>query len=405
MSKTPQQTISPTELIILLGLMTSLGALTIDLQLPAMPDIAAAFGLAPGNEQQWMITSYMFGFAVAQLFYGPVADSVGRKPVLLFGLSVYIFASIACLLADSFSLFLAARALQGVGAAAARIMVNAITRDHFAGNEMAKVTSLVMMIFIMVPVFAPTLGALILKLGPWQTIIYAYLIFGIVMAIWVIWRLPESLSKDNKRPFNFTQIWLSFKTVLNEPVSMVFAIISGLVFSGFMAYLNASEQIFSQMYDAKDKFPQIFGGIALFFGLAAFLNAKVVMRLGVYLVTFWAMLLLFVVNLLGLMLAWFYAGIPPFWLLVFYLGFINVCIGLIYGNLIAIAMLPLGNHAGMGASVIGVVSALIAASLGAFISQQVSDNVIAIVLGFFGSSLLAFTLLFIFRKQVIEVTN
>lgn len=405
MSKIQASVISSTELIVLLGLMTSLGALTIDLQLPAMPEIAAAFGLAPGNEQQWMITSYMFGFAAAQLFYGPVSDSIGRKPVLLFGLAVYIVGSIACLWVESFSLFLAARALQGVGAAAARIMVNAITRDHFAGNEMAKVTSLVMMIFIMVPVFAPTLGALILKFGPWQSIIYAYLCFGILLTIWVVLRLPESLSETKQRSFNLTQIWLSFKAVLNEPVSMVFAIISGLVFSGFMAYLNASEQIFSQMYDAKDKFPQIFGGIALFFGLAAFLNAKIVMRVGVYLVTFWAMFLLLLVNSIGFALTSIYGGLPPFWLLVFYLGFINICIGLIYGNLIAIAMLPLGNHAGMGASVIGVVSALIAASLGAFISQQISDNVTAVVMGFFGSSVLAFLLLFIFRKRVIEVTS
>lgn len=405
MSEIKEHAISPFELIILLGLMTSLGALTIDLQLPAMPEIAAAFGLAPGNQQQWMITAYLFGFAVAQLFYGAISDSIGRKPVLMFGLVVYILASILCLLVESFTLFLAARALQGVGAAAARIMVNAIARDHFAGNEMAKVTSLVMMIFILVPVLAPTLGAIILQFGTWITIIYAYLAFGVLLAFWVLWRLPESLSDAHKKDFNLTQIWSSFKAVLSEPVSMVFAIISGLVFSGFMAYLNASEQIFSQMYDAKNQFPQIFGGIALFFGLAAFLNAKIVMKLGVYCVTYWAMFLLLFVNVIGMSITWVFNGLPPFWLLVFYLGFINICIGLIYGNLIAIAMLPLENHAGMGASVIGVISAMIAASLGILISQQINDNVMAISLGFLGSSLMAFALLFVFRKQVIEVTS
>ena len=185
------------ELILLLALMTSLGALTIGLQLPAMPLILESFGLTAANQQQWMITAYMFGFAGAQIFYGPISDSFGRKPVLIFGLTVYVLASIACLLADSYWLFLASRGLQGVGAASARIMVNAITRDFFQGNEMAKVTSLVMLIFIMVPVFAPALGSGILLIGDWHLILWAYMFFGIFVMFWSPFRLPESLAIEN----------------------------------------------------------------------------------------------------------------------------------------------------------------------------------------------------------------
>ncbi len=392
--------ISYGELIILLAMMTSLGALTIDLQLPAMPLIVESFGLEANNQQQWIITAYMLGFAVAQIFYGPLSDSLGRKPILLFGIGIYVLASVACLFAESYWMFLMARTFQGIGAAAARIMVNAITRDHFAGNEMARVTSLVMMIFIMVPVFAPSLGSLILWLGPWHNILYTYVIFAVVIMLWSLWRLPESLAEENRKPLVFKQHFMAFKWVVRQPISMAFASISGVIFSGFMAYLNSAQQLFSQLYGAGDAFPLIFGGIALFFGLAAFINAKVVMKFGALLVTLRAMLLMLSANGVGLALVWLYGGLPPLWLLIINLGIINICIGMVFGNLIAIAMLPLGSHAGMGASVIGVVSALIAATLGIIISQQLTDTVTPIIMGFFLTSVLAFGLLMLFKNKV-----
>ncbi len=387
------------ELVILLAFLTSLGALTIDLQLPAMPMILQSFGLTEANQQQWMITAYMFGFAGAQIFYGPLSDSLGRKPVLLFGLTVYVLASIGCLLADSYWLFLIARGVQGIGAASARIMVNAITRDYFQGNEMAKVTSLVMLIFIMVPVFAPALGSLIMLFGDWHLILWVYIAFGIVVMIWSMRRLPESLAAENKKPLNLEKIKLAFVQVVSEPLSISFAIISGVIFAGFMAYLNAAEQIYSQIYGAKQQFPYLFGGIALFFGVAAFINSKIVMRFGAMNVTFYGMLVLLLTNLISLLGVVFYAGIPPLWLFVVMMAGINVCIGLAYGNLMAIAMLPLGHIAGMGASVIGTISAILAAGFGVFISQQLELTVTPVMLGFFITSLLAFVLVYYFRHH------
>ena len=387
------------ELVILLAFLTSLGALTIDLQLPAMPMILQSFGLTEANQQQWMITAYMFGFAGAQIFYGPLSDSLGRKPVLLFGLTVYVLASIACLLADSYWLFLIARGVQGIGAASARIMVNAITRDYFQGNEMAKVTSLVMLIFIMVPVFAPALGSLIMLFGDWHLILWVYIAFGIVVMIWSMSRLPESLAAENKKPLNLEKIKLAFVQVVSEPLSISFAIISGVIFAGFMAYLNAAEQIYSQIYGAKQQFPYLFGGIALFFGVAAFINSKIVMRFGAMNVTFYGMLVLLLTNFISLLGVVFYAGIPPLWLFVVMMAGINVCIGLAYGNLMAIAMFPLGHIAGMGASVIGTISAILAAGFGVLISQQLELTVTPVMLGFFITSLLAFVLVYYFRHH------
>ena len=326
------KTIYYAELIFLLALMTSLGALTIDLQLPAMPLILESFGLSESNQQQWIITSYMLGFASAQIFYGPLSDSYGRKPILVFGLLVYIGASLACIFAESYWVFLMARATQGIGAASTRIMINAITRDFFRGNEMAKVTSLVMLIFIMVPVFAPSLGGLILWISEWHTILYVFVGFGLLILIWSLLRLPESLKPEDKKDLNWNQLIDTFKRVISEPISMTFAVISGVIFSGFMAYLNSAEQIFSQMYNAKDSFPIIFGMIAIFFGVAAFINSKIVMIYGAMKVTFFAMKLMIISNLIALTFTIYFSGLPPLWLFAVNLGVINICIGLVYGN-------------------------------------------------------------------------
>lgn len=391
---------NPIELVLLLAVYTSIGALTIDLQLPAMPLILQSFGFSESNQQQWIITAYMLGFALAQIFYGPVSDSVGRKPVLLFGLSVYIFASVMCIVADSYFGFLAARALQGVGAAAARIMVNAITRDFYSGNEMAKITSLVMIIFIMVPVLAPTLGSLILWTGPWQHILYVFVGFGLLAFIWTVARLPESLNSRNKKPFNLVQIKTTFKAVIKQPITMVFALVSGVIFSGFMAYLNSAEQIYSKIYAANHLFPYLFGIIALFFGVAAFINAKIVMKFGALKVTNWSMVLMVISTSMYLLVAMWFEGIPPLWSFVVMMIVVNVCIGLVYGNVMAIAMFPLGEHAGMGASVIGMVSALLAAGLGIMISQQLDLTIYPIVIGFFVTSLFAMLLVRVFGKDI-----
>ncbi|MFK8013211.1 MAG: multidrug effflux MFS transporter [Marinicellaceae bacterium] len=394
-----------TELIILLALMTSLGALTIDLQLPAMPLILQSFGLNEANQQQWIITAYMLGFASAQIFYGPLSDSFGRKPILFFGLTIYIGASLACIFAESYWVFLLARATQGIGAAAARIMINAITRDFFEGNEMAKVTSLVMLIFIMVPVFAPSLGGLILWLSEWHSILYVFVGFGIILFIWVMLRLPESLKPEDKKHFNFIQLKDTFSRVVSEPVSMTFAVISGIIFSGFMAYLNSSEQIFSQMYNEKDAFPVIFGIIALFFGVAAFVNSKIVMKYGAVKVTYYALLMMMLSNATLLFLTLYFDGLPPLEIFATMMGVINICIGLVYGNVMAIAMFPLGRMAGMGASVIGLISAFLAAGIGIFISQQITSTIVPITLGFLGTSIVAFILMFKYRKLKFSENN
>ncbi len=403
--KKNQQQIFYFELIVLLAMLSSLGALTIDLQLPAMPDILASFGLHEANMQQWIVSAYMLGFASVQIIYGPISDSVGRKPVVIFGLLVYIGASFWLLVADDYWVFLLARGLQGVGAAAARIMINAITRDFFKGDEMAKVTSLVMLIFILVPVFAPTVGSLLLWLGHWHLILYVFLGFGLAVLLWTWLRLPESLAPHHKKPLRLARLKSSFLQVVTEPLAIVFAIVSGVIFSGFMAYLNSAEQIFATLYGVPEKFPYIFGLLALFFGLAAFINSRVVMRFGAMRVTLYALMALVVINMLHIGLMLMYGGLPPLWLFVTAVALINMCVGLVFGNVMAIAMFPLGEVAGMGASVIGSISTFLAAVIGIAISQQLDGTLWPIALGFAGTAVVSLLLVSRYKNAVPNKRN
>lgn len=400
--QTEQGSIHYWELVVMLAFLSALGALTIDLQLPAMPLILNAFGIIEANRQQWIITAYMLGFASVQIFYGPLSDSFGRKPILMFGLCLYVAASILCLFAPSYFWFLLFRALQGVGGAAARIVINAITRDFFKGDQMAKVTSLVMLIFIMVPVFAPTIGSVLLWFAPWQSILYCFVLFGVFVLLWCYFRLPESLHRRDKAQLNIRQLWLNLKAVISEPMSMNFAVVSGLVFSGFMAYLNSSEQIFSQIYQAHDLFPVLFGVIALFFGVAGFINAKIVTRFGVMKVTFRALSALLISNVFFIVISVYFDGLPPLWLFVTAIGIINVCVGMVFGNVMAIAMWPLGRVAGMGASIVGTISSVLAAGIGALISQQLSNHIYPIAIGFAVSAVIAWLMVFKYRKLVLK---
>ncbi|KAA3650553.1 MAG: MFS transporter [Proteobacteria bacterium] len=398
--KKNQQQIYYFELIVLLAMLSSLGALTIDLQLPAMPEILASFGLQEANLQQWIVSAYMLGFASVQIFYGPISDSVGRKPVVLFGLVIYIGASFWLLVADDYWVFLLARGLQGVGAAAARIMINAITRDFFMGDEMAKVTSLIMLIFILVPVFAPTLGSLMLWLGHWHLILYVFLGFGMAAFLWTWLRLPESLAAHHKKPLRWARLKTSFVHVVTEPLAIVFALVSGVIFSGFMAYLNSAEQIFADLYGVPEKFPYIFGLLALFFGLAAFVNSRIVMRFGAMRVTLYALMALVSINMIHLAMMYFYGGLPPLGVFVLAVALINMCVGLVFGNVMAIAMMPLGEVAGMGASIIGSISTFLAAVIGIAISQQLDGNLWPIALGFAVTALVSLGLVYRFKNAV-----
>ena len=260
--------------------MMGITALTIDIMLPALPAIEAHYNLDDMNDQQLVIVSYMVGFGIGQLIFGPFSDRYGRKPVLYFGMAVYMAATVLAVAAFDFDTHLAGRLLQGVAAGSARVIAVAIVRDRFAGRAMARAMSFIMMIFILVPVVAPAIGAGILLIGPWQDIFWFLLGVAAILTLWLWRRLEETRPKELQTPLTVRNLARATAATLTDRQTLCYMVLVSLTFGPLLAYIAASHQIFVGLYRIDDWFPVAFGGIALFSIGAAFVNARLVPRLG-----------------------------------------------------------------------------------------------------------------------------
>jgi DHA1 family bicyclomycin/chloramphenicol resistance-like MFS transporter len=260
--------------------LSALNALAIDIMLPALPDIGRAFGVANDNDRQLVVVAYVALFGVAQLVYGPLADAFGRRSVLIYALSIYVAGSILCVVAPSFELFLAARALQGVGAAATRVIATAVVRDLTEGRRMAQVMSMAMTVFMIVPIIAPGIGQLILFAAPWRWIFGALLIYALVVLAWTFFRLPETLKPENRIQFRPRAIAAGYRAVLRERQTVGYMIATVFLTACLFGYITTSEQLFVDVYGLGAAFPLAFGGVAIAISAGTFLNARLVVRHG-----------------------------------------------------------------------------------------------------------------------------
>ena len=370
------------EFIVLLALTISLVALSIDAMLPALSDIARDLGSTDPNDRQMIITVLFAGFGVAQIFYGPVSDSVGRKPAIYAGFAIFTIGSIICLVADDFDLMLLGRFLQGFGAAGPRTVVVAMVRDRFEGRAMARIMSLVTSVFILVPVLAPSIGQGIMLLAHWRAIFWMLLILGLATALWFGLRQEETLDIARRRELSLGRILRAIVEVMRNRISLGYMLATGLVFGAFIGYLASSQQIFQEMYDAGEWFAIYFGVLAISFGAASLLNAKLVMRFGMRLLSSRAQWGHVVLSVIFAGTTFAYGGHPPFLLFMAYMMATFFLIGLLFGNFNALAMAPLGHIAGVGAAVIGAFTTFVSSGCGALIGQAYQGTVLPLIVGF-----------------------
>ncbi|HRO10962.1 multidrug effflux MFS transporter [Amaricoccus sp.] len=369
------------EFVTLMAALMGLTALSIDVMLPALPQMREEFALLDANRQQLVITSYLFGFALGQFFHGPLSDRLGRKPVLLAGLAVYALASVACFVAARFEGLLFARALQGLAAAAPRIVAVAVVRDAFGGRRMAEVMSFVMMVFILVPVVAPTIGTAFLAFGSWH-LIFAFLgAFAIAVLAWSALRLPETHPAALREPLSLGWVARAFREAATTPQTGGYTLAAGVILGALMAYITSAQQVFVEAYDSGRWFPILFGCVAATLALAAFVNSHFVMRLGMRRVSHAATLAFCAVAILhlGLDLA---TGRPPLAVFVGLLAAMLFCFGLIMPNFNAIAMEPMGRIAGTASSFFGAVTTFLSAGLGLWIGLRYDGSVTPLLAGF-----------------------
>ena len=378
----PSKPIANGEFVALLAMMISIVALSTDIMLPGLDVIGRDLAVADLNDTQLVISSLFVGYAAGQMLAGPMSDSFGRKRVIYLGYVVFIFGCLLSAFAASFSVMLIGRVLQGLGAAAPRIVSIALVRDSYEGRAMARIMSFVMAVFIIVPAIAPAIGQAVIALSGWRMTFGLLIAMAVISFVWFALRQPETLVVSARRDFTLRGIWGGIVEACQYRAAVGYTIAAGLVFGAFLGYLSSAQQIFLISFKTGELFPLYFGVAALAIGAASVLNAKLVMRLGMRLLTQRALFSTTAVSIIMLIPLWVMNGLPPLWLFMVWLLANFFCMGILFGNLNALAMEPLGHMAGLGAALIGSVSTIIALPLGWGIGASFTGGVLPLVGGF-----------------------
>lgn len=379
---TDPKALSRTEFIVLLATMISITAMAIDIVLPALNDIGAALNVSNPNDVQLVITSLMFGFASGQIFAGPLSDSFGRKPIIYLGFFILICGSLLSMLATSWEMMLVGRVLQGLGCASPRIVTLALVRDGYEGRAMAQIMSIVMAVFIIVPAVAPAIGQGVLLLADWRAMFGVLIGMAVLSGLWLGVRQPETLVPAKRRPFSIASILGGMGIVFRARLAVGYTITSGLIFGAFLAYLSTAQQIYEITFDLGEMFVVYFGFGALSIGVASIVNSVLVMRLGMRRLIWWALLGMIGLSAALLIPVLLADGVPPFWMFFTWLMTSFFCVGILFGNMNARAMEPLGEIAGLGAALVGAISSFMSLPIAWVIGQAFDGGVTSLVLGF-----------------------
>ena len=363
----PTTPLSRPEFVALVALLIATIAFSIDAMLPSLPLIARELTPDNVNAAQLVLAFFILGMGAGTLFAGPLSDTYGRKPVITIGMGLYCIGAVLAAAAQSLEMLLAARLIQGLGAAAPRVVAQALIRDLYAGRKMAQISSFVMMVFILVPSVAPSIGALIASGFGWRGVFAAFVLFALTTTLWLNIRQPETLTPENTRSLKLASLWEAAREVLGNRLVFLYIGATTIAFVLIFALLTSIQQLYAETYGREATFHWWFMAGGLLSGLGTVFNAALVMRLGMRRLAITAFALQLAISLVLLIWALAADGLP-FALFFFWQVSIFGLTGLTVGNLNALALEPLGHIAGMASSIITsistVLSVLIAAPIG-----------------------------------------
>jgi MFS transporter, DHA1 family, multidrug resistance protein len=391
------------QFVVLMAALMALSAFGIDAMLPALPEIARGYQVEHPNQQQLVVTVFLLSFGVAQLFYGSLMDRYGRKPVVLWALGFYTLFSLLAALAPTFEMLLLARGLQGVAVSATRVAPISIVRDCYSGRRMAQVMSLTFLVFMAVPILAPSLGQLVILFASWRWIFGVLAIASALVAAWVVWKLPETLKPENKRDINLAEIGFAFRVTLQSRLGMGYTLASTVLFGALFGFINTAPQIFDEAFHAPQLFTVTFAVVAGFIAMASLLNARLVNRLGMRMISHAALLAFICVSAIHAGLA--LSGHETILTFAILQSAMMFSFGLMSGNFGAMAMEPLGHVAGAAASAQGFISMVGGSLIGFFIGQQFNGTLAPITLGYLVCGLIALVIVLIAERGRLFVTR
>ena len=385
-SPIPTADIGRRELVAFVAAVMAVNALGVDLMLPALPAIGRQLGVV-ANARQWIVTIYVLGFGLGQLVYGPLADRFGRKPVLLVTLALFVVAALVAANARTFEGLLAARLMQGLMSASTRVLAVAIIRDRYRGRQMARVSSLAQMIFFLVPIMAPSIGQALLGIGPWPVIFHALGGFATLVFAWTLTRLPETLAPERRRAISIASLLDAYRQTITNRYSIGYATAASLTFGGIIAFVSSAQQVFTDTFRQGGRFTILFGLCAFSMGFAAFMNSRLVERLGTRLISQAGLLALIALALIHIAVVEAGAETLPSYMLLQALSL--ACIGLCGSNFGAMAMEPVGHIAGTASSLQGFVTSVGAVVVGSLIGQAYDGTTLPLAAGYLGIGLAA----------------
>ncbi len=363
------------EFIALLSMIMAMGALGIDMMLPAFDDIRASFDLAPdSNRVAQMVTAYFLGMAIAPIPYGAISDRWGRKPVLWLSISIYVIGASASALAPSFELLLAGRFVWGVGAAGGRVVAFAILRDTHDGDRMARMMSFMMAVFILVPILAPSIGAILVAIAPWQTIFWVAAGAGIAVLAWST-RLEESLAPADRRADLFATVPATAKRMAGDLSIAAPVLALTAVMAVMSTYLASSELIIADLFGWGDRFPIIFGAVAAALGVASLVNGRLLGRMGIERIIGPVAGIYLLAGLGALAVTMTADGNPSFWVFMPLVTAALACQMFLMPALNTLALTPMADAAGTASALVATISTAVGATLGAFVDAQFDDTV------------------------------
>ena len=367
------------EMTALLAGLMALNAFAIDAMIPALPDIGRSLNVAQENDRQLVVIAYFFGFASTQLLWGPLADRFGRKPILAAGVTLYGIFALLCAFAWTFPLLIAGRVAMGASAAVTRVLVVAMVRDLFEAEAMARVMSLVFMVFMLVPVLAPNIGQLILRFAPWRAIFIVLAVYALAMFAWSWLRLPETLHPEFRRSLDWREMANAAWETIREPQSRGYTLAMTISFSALVAYISSIQQIVFDAFGAGQLIGLVFASIAAPMALASWLNSRVVGRFGLRRVGHSAAAAFALVTALHAAIA--LLGYETLAVFIVLQALTMATFAFTSSNLGTLAMEHMAPIAGTASSVQGVVGTIGAAVVGFVIGQQFDGTPVPFLIG------------------------
>ena len=380
----------PKETVVLLAGLMALNAFAIDAMIPALPAIGRELGVETENMRQLVVVAYFFGFGVGQIFWGPLADRFGRKPILATGVALYTCFALLCGVAGSFELLIASRIAMGASAAVTRVLVTAMIRDIFEGEEMARVMSLVFMVFMLVPMLAPNIGQLILLISDWRAIFLVLASYGAIMWLWSFLKLPETLHPEFRRSLHAGEIWTGVKQAATDRLSIGYTLALTSVFGGLTAYVASIQQIVFDVFEAGPWIGIIFAAVAAPMAVASWGNSRVVGKFGLRRTGHGGLLAFVAVTSIHLLIAQSMA--EPLWLFGLMMALSFVAFAFTTSNFGTLAMSNMAPIAGTASSFQGVTGTMGGATIGLIIGQSFDGTQLPFLIGLAACGLMGLAL-------------